>query len=155
PAPMRILEVLKTYAEKGLDASKDVEARAFGELVVSSVAHRLIEIFFATTAMKKDSGVDDPTVKPRKIDKIGMLGAGLMGAGIAYVSVNAGIVVRLKDKDDASLGRGLKYIADILDERIKKRQMTRIEREDKLGLLSATTDYSGMKNADLVIEAVF
>src|SRR5262249_17371492 len=135
PAPARILDVLKTYADKGLESSKAVEAQAFGELVVSMVAHRLIQIFFATTAMKKDSGVDDPTVRPRKVDKIAMLGAGLMGAGIAYVSLNAGIPVRLKDKDDASLGRGMKYIADILGERVKKRQISRIEREDTLGLL--------------------
>ncbi len=155
PAPERILEVLQTWAEKGFAASKDVEARAFGELVVGSVAHRLIEIFFATTAMKKDSGVDDPAVKPRKIEKIAMLGAGLMGGGIAYVTLNAGIPVRLKDRDDASVARGVKYVAGILDEDVKRKKLTRIEREKKLALLTATTDYSGMKGTDLVIEAVF
>lgn len=155
PAPERILEVLQTWAEKGFAASKDAEAKAFGELVVSSVAHRLIEIFFATTAMKKDSGVDDPAVKPRKIEKIAMLGAGLMGGGIAYVTLNAGLPVRLKDRDDASVARGVKYVADILDEDVKKKKITRIEREKKLALLTATVDYSGMKSTDLVIEAVF
>lgn len=155
PAPERIVDVLKAYADKGFEASKEVEARAFGELVVSSTARRLMEIFFATTAMKKDTGVDDPAVKPRKVEKIAVLGAGLMGAGISYVSLNAGIQVRLKDRDDASLGRGLKYIADILGERVKKKQLTPIERDGKLALLTATTDYSGIKGADLVIEAVF
>jgi 3-hydroxyacyl-CoA dehydrogenase / enoyl-CoA hydratase / 3-hydroxybutyryl-CoA epimerase len=155
PAPERIVEVLQTWAEKGFAASKDVEAKAFGELVVSSVAHRLIEIFFATTAMKKDSGVDDPSVKPRKIEKVAMLGAGLMGGGIAYVTLNAGLPVRLKDRDDASVARGVKYVADILDEDVKRKKLTRIEREKKLALLTATTDYSGMKGTDLVIEAVF
>ncbi|HZF49579.1 MAG TPA: fatty acid oxidation complex subunit alpha FadJ [Polyangiaceae bacterium] len=155
PAPERILEVLKTYAEHGFAASQEVVARSFGELVVSSTAHRLMEIFFATTALKKDTGVDDPSVKPRKVEKIAMVGAGLMGAGIAYVSINGGISVRLRDRDDASLGRGLKYVADILDERVKKRQLTRIERDDKLALLTSTVDYAGMRSADLVIEAVF
>ncbi|NUQ73762.1 MAG: fatty acid oxidation complex subunit alpha FadJ [Polyangiaceae bacterium] len=155
PAPERILEVLKTYADGGFAASQDVVARSFGELVVSSTAHRLMEIFFATTALKKDTGVDDPSVKPRKVEKIAMVGAGLMGAGIAYVSINGGIPVRLRDRDDASLGRGLKYVADILDERVKKRQLTRIEREEKLALLTATVDYSGMRSVDLAIEAVF
>jgi 3-hydroxyacyl-CoA dehydrogenase/enoyl-CoA hydratase/3-hydroxybutyryl-CoA epimerase len=155
PAPERILEVLQTWADKGFAASKDVEAKAFGELVVSSVAQRLIEIFFATTAMKKDSGVDDPAVKPRKIEKIAMLGAGLMGGGIAYVTINAGIPVRLKDRDDASVARGVKYVAGILDEDVKRKKLTRIDREKKLALLTATTDYSGMKGTDLVIEAVF
>jgi len=155
PAPLKILDVLRTFGEKGLEASQEVEARAFGELVVSSTAHRLMEIFFATTALKKDTGVDDPSVKPGKVEKVAMLGAGLMGAGITYVTINAGLPVRLRDRDDASLGRGLKYVSNILDERVKKRQMTRIERDQKLALLTTTTDYSGMKSADLVIEAVF
>jgi len=155
PAPERILEVIRAYAEKGFEISRDVEARAFGELVVSSTAHRLMEIFFATTALKKDSGVDDASVKPREVQKIAMLGAGLMGAGIAYVSIEAGLPVRLRDRDDASLGRGLKYVAGILDERVKKKQITARDRDQKLGLLTGTTDTSGMKGADLVIEAVF
>ncbi|MFT3774574.1 MAG: fatty acid oxidation complex subunit alpha FadJ [Minicystis sp.] len=155
PAPERIVDVLETYAEKGFEAAREVEARHFGELVVSSVAHRLIEIFFAQTALKKDSGVSDPSVKPRKVEKVAMLGAGLMGGGIAYVTMNAGIPVRLKDKDDAALGRGLKYVADILDEDVKKKKLTRLERDQKMALLSGTTDYAGMKSADLVIEAVF
>jgi 3-hydroxyacyl-CoA dehydrogenase/enoyl-CoA hydratase/3-hydroxybutyryl-CoA epimerase len=155
PAPLKILEVLETWADKGFAAAREVEAKAFGELVVSSVAHRLMEIFFAQTALKKDTGVDDASVKAQKVDKIAMLGAGLMGAGIAYVSIEGGIPVRLKDKDDASLARGLKYVNDILDERVKKKQLTRIEKDQKLAKLTATTDYSGMKSVDLVIEAVF
>lgn len=155
PAPERILEVLSTFAEQGFDAAREVEARHFGELVVSSVAHRLIEIFFATTALKKDTGVGDPAVKARPVEKVAMLGAGLMGAGIAYVTASAGIGVRLKDKDDAALGRGLKYVADILDEDVKKKKLTKSEREQKMALVSGTTDYSGMKGVDLVIEAVF
>ncbi|WP_437938008.1 fatty acid oxidation complex subunit alpha FadJ [Sorangium sp. So ce341] len=155
PAPERIIEVLRTYAERGFDASREVEARAFGELVVSSTAHRLMELFFATNAMKKDTGVDDPSVQPRKVEKIAMIGAGLMGAGIAYVSLNAGIAVRLRDRDDASLGRGLKYVTDILGDRVKKKQLTPLERDQKLALLTTTTDSSGLKSADLVIEAVF
>ena len=155
PAPERILGVFKAFASDGFEASKEVEAKAFGELVVSDTAHRLIEIFFATTALKKDSGVDDPTVKPRKVERIAMLGAGLMGAGIAYVTLAGGIAVRLKDKDDASVARGLKSVTELLDERVKKRQMTRIEREQQLANLTVTTDYSGMKSVDLVIEAVF
>jgi 3-hydroxyacyl-CoA dehydrogenase / enoyl-CoA hydratase / 3-hydroxybutyryl-CoA epimerase len=155
PAPERILEVLRTYAEEGFAASKEVEAKAFGELVVSSVARKLMEIFFATTALKKDTGVDDPSIKARKVEHISMLGAGLMGAGIAYVSIEGGYDVRLKDRDDASVAKGVKYVADIIDERVKKKQVTRIERDQKLSRLTATTDYTGLKKCDLVIEAVF
>ncbi len=155
PAPERIVDVLEAWAEKGFAASREVEAKAFGELVLSSVAHRLIEIFFAQTALKKDSGVAHAGVKPRPVHKVAMLGAGLMGGGIAYVTLDGGIPVRLKDKDDAALGRGFKYVADILDEDVKKKRLTRLERDQKLALLSGTVDYEGTRSADLVIEAVF
>src|SRR5262249_16425320 len=69
-APERVLEVLKSCADDGFDASREVEARAFGELVVSDTAHQLMNIFFATTALKKDTGVDDLSVKPRKVEKV-------------------------------------------------------------------------------------
>ena len=155
PAPERIVDVLQAFAEEGFDASREVEAKAFGELVVSSVAARLIEIFFAQTALKKDTGVSDPAVKPRKVEKVAMLGAGMMGGGLAYITLGAGIPVRLKDKDDASLGRGFKYVADILDGDVKRKKLTRLERDARMALLSGTVDYSGLKSADLVIEAVF
>jgi len=156
PAPLAIIEVLKAYASDGFAASKEIEARSFGELAVTSVARNLMEIFFATTALKKDAGVDDPQVKPRPAERVFVLGAGLMGSGIAYVSsAVAGLAVRMKDRDDASVAKGLRAITDILDERVKKKQMTRIEREQKLALLTTTTDDSGLRTADIVIEAVF
>jgi 3-hydroxyacyl-CoA dehydrogenase/enoyl-CoA hydratase/3-hydroxybutyryl-CoA epimerase len=155
PAPEKALEAVRVGVEKGAEEGYRAEASLFGELLVGDVSRRLVEIFFATQALKKDTGVDDPTVKPRKINKVAMLGAGLMGAGIAYVSAEAGIPVRLKDKDDAALGRGLKQVAGILDERVKRRRLTRRERDEKMALVTGTTDYSGMKNAGVVVEAVF
>jgi 3-hydroxyacyl-CoA dehydrogenase/enoyl-CoA hydratase/3-hydroxybutyryl-CoA epimerase len=155
PAPERALEAIRIGVEKGTDEGYRAEAAFFGELVVSDVSRRLVEIFFATQSLKKDTGVDDPTVKPRKVEKVGILGAGLMGAGIAYVTAEAGIPARLKDKDDAALGRGLKQIASLLDEAVKRKRLSWREREERLGLITGTTDYSGMKTADVVIEAVF
>lgn len=155
PAAERIIDVLESYATQGWDASSELESRAFGELVVSDTAHRLMEIFFATQELKKENGVDDPSVQPRKVEKIGILGAGLMGAGIAYVSSNAGYSVRLKDKDTAGLGRGLKLIRDYYEERVRKKSLATLERDKKLALVTPTTDYSGFGNVDLVIEAVF
>ena len=155
PAPERALEAIRIGVEKGPEEGYRAEANFFGELVVSEVSHRLVEIFFATQALKKDTGVDDPAVKPRKVEKVAMLGAGLMGAGIAYVTADAGIAVRLKDKDDAALGRGLKQIAGILDDRVRRKRLTAREREEKLALITGATDYSGLRTADVVIEAVF
>ena len=155
PATERILDVLELYAKKGFAAAAELEAKHFGELVVSESSRQLRSIFFATTALKKDSGVDDTKAVARPVTKIGMLGAGLMGGGIAYITSQAGIAVRLKDKDDAGVGRGLKYVREIVDERVKRRSVTREERDQQLALVSGTTDYSGMKNAEVVIEAVF
>jgi 3-hydroxyacyl-CoA dehydrogenase/enoyl-CoA hydratase/3-hydroxybutyryl-CoA epimerase len=155
PAPEKILEVLKVFADKGFDAAREVEARAFGELVVSSVSRRLVEIFFAQTALKKDTGTSDPGVVPRAIHKVEILGAGLMGAGIAHVSLAAGLGVRLKDRDDAAVARGLAQVAELLDEDVKKKKLTRFGREQRLAELTLSTDYSGIGTADLVIEAVF
>jgi len=155
PAPERALEAIRIGVEKGTDEGYRAEAAFFGELVVSDVSRRLVEIFFATQSLKKDTGVDDPTVKPRKVEKVGILGAGLMGAGIAYVTAEAGIPARLKDKDDAALGRGLKQISSLLDEAVKRKRLSWREREERLALITGTTDYSGMKTADVVIEAVF
>jgi 3-hydroxyacyl-CoA dehydrogenase/enoyl-CoA hydratase/3-hydroxybutyryl-CoA epimerase len=155
PAAERIVDVLETLASEGFEASQQKEADVFGELVMSEVSANLRSIFFATTALKKDTGVDDPEVKAREVGKIGMLGAGLMGAGIAYVSADKGIAVRLKDRDAASLGRGLKYIGDILKKQLGRKRISKAEHSDKLALVSTTTDYSGMKNVELVIEAVF
>ena len=158
PAAERIVDVLERYGSGGpkrFVAAAALEAKSFGELVVSETAHRLIEMFFATTALKKDTGIDDPTIAPREVERVGVLGGGLMGGGIAYVTIEAGIPVRLKDKDDAALGRGLKYVGGILDERERRRQITPEEHEQRFALLTGATDYSGLKHADLVIEAVF
>src|SRR3954469_12540407 len=155
PAPEKALEAVRAGVEKGFEEGYRLEAQLFGELAMSEVSKRLIEIYFATQALKKDTGVDDAAVKGKKVQKVAMLGAGLMGAGIAYVTADAGIPVRLKDKDDAALGRGLKQIAGILDERVKRKRLSFRERQDKLMLVTGTTDYSGMKRADVVVEAVF
>jgi 3-hydroxyacyl-CoA dehydrogenase / enoyl-CoA hydratase / 3-hydroxybutyryl-CoA epimerase len=155
PATERILEVLECFGSRGFSAAADLEAKSFGELVVSETAHRLVEVFFATTALKKDTGVDDAKVTPRKIEHVAMLGGGLMGGGIAFVTINSGITVRLKDKDDTGVGRGLAYVKGILDGRVKKKQISREERDQIFARLTATTDYTGLKHVDVVIEAVF
>lgn len=156
PAQEKILDVVKVGLEKGFDAGLKAEAEAFGELVVSPEAAQLMNLFFATTAMKKETGVDDPSVKPRPVDRVGMLGAGLMGAGIAYVTADrAGIPVRLKDRDAAGVANGLKYVRGILDPKVERRRITKMERDLVMARVTGTTDYSGFESIPLVIEAVF
>jgi 3-hydroxyacyl-CoA dehydrogenase/enoyl-CoA hydratase/3-hydroxybutyryl-CoA epimerase len=154
PAPERMIDVIERLARKGFEAAAEVEAKAFGELVVSETAHRLIELFFATTALKRDAGVDE-RVEPRDVEHVAVLGGGLMGTGIAFVTLSAGVPVRLKERDDAAAGRALRGVKALLDGRLVRAQLTELERDAIFARLSATTDYSGLRNADLVIEAVF
>jgi 3-hydroxyacyl-CoA dehydrogenase/enoyl-CoA hydratase/3-hydroxybutyryl-CoA epimerase len=114
-----------------------------------------MEIFFATTALKKDNGTDDPAVTPRPVERVGVLGGGLMGSGIAYVTANAGLPVRVREKDDAAAARALAAVRGILDERVERRSIDRLERAEKMRLLTVATDWSGFAAVDVVIEAVF
>ncbi|MBI3183800.1 MAG: fatty acid oxidation complex subunit alpha FadJ [Myxococcales bacterium] len=156
PAPERALEVVKVGMEDGMRAGLAIESKAFGELAVSDVSKRLVEIFFATTALKKENGTSDPKVKPREVRKIGVLGGGLMGGGIAYVTAaQMGVPVRIKEKDDASAARALKHVHGLFDERVKRKSITWRERDAKMALVTVGNDTSGFKGCELVIEAVF
>ncbi|MGC4000383.1 MAG: fatty acid oxidation complex subunit alpha FadJ [Anaeromyxobacter sp.] len=155
PAPLRALEAIEAGYRGGFAKGLAREAELFGQLSQGDVSKRLIEIFFAQTALKKDSGVDDPAVKPREVSRVGVLGGGLMGSGIAYVTVGADVPVRLRERDDAAGARALASVRGILDERVKKRSIDRLERDEKMRLLTTTTDWSGFASVDVLIEAVF
>jgi len=155
PAPEKALEAVRFGYEKGFEKGLEREARLFGELAVSPVARELMGVFFAQTALKKDNGTPDPSVKSRKVESVGVLGGGLMGSGIAYVTVNAGVPVRIREKDDAGVARGLASVGAIFDERVRKRAMDKLERLARMRLLTAGIGWEGFERVDLVIEAVF
>ncbi|HUK65546.1 MAG TPA: fatty acid oxidation complex subunit alpha FadJ [Anaeromyxobacteraceae bacterium] len=155
PAPGKALEAVKYGLDHGFQRGLEKEAELFGELAVSEVSRRLVGLFFATTALKKDSGVDDPAVRPRKVEEVGVLGGGLMGSGIAFVTVGAGLPVRLRERDDRQVGRAFSSVRGLLDERVKRHSIGRLERDSTLRLLTATTDWSGFERVSLLIEAVF
>jgi 3-hydroxyacyl-CoA dehydrogenase/enoyl-CoA hydratase/3-hydroxybutyryl-CoA epimerase len=156
PAPPKILEVVKTGLASGMKKGEAAEAAAFGDLAVTPEAKQLIHLFFAGNQLKKESGVAEAGVEPDTVTKVGVLGAGLMGAGIAYVSLaKAGAAVRLKDINDDNVSRGLKHIRKDLDERVKRRSITPLERDQLLGRLTGTLDYSGFGTCEVVVEAVF
>jgi 3-hydroxyacyl-CoA dehydrogenase / enoyl-CoA hydratase / 3-hydroxybutyryl-CoA epimerase len=157
PAPLAALDVIRVGYEKGTEAGLVEESRRFGELALTDVSRQLIFLFFATNALKKDPGVVEPPAAPppRVVDKIGVLGAGFMGAGIASVAVQQGTLVRLKDTDYARVGKGLAAIRDVIKERYTRRQITRQQFDDMMALAGGTTTYTGFGNVDIVIEAVF
>lgn len=156
PAPLAALEVIERGYQETFAAGLLEEARRFGELAVSPECRQLVYLFFATTALKKDTGVSpDTQATPRPVRKIGVLGAGFMGAGIASVAAQAGTLVRLKDGSLERLAAGMHAVREVVRERLRKRQITRARFDDAMSLVGPTLDYQGFASADLVIEAVF
>ncbi|MCJ8348891.1 fatty acid oxidation complex subunit alpha FadJ [Moritella sp.] len=154
PAPEAILEVVKLGQEKGFEAGLKLEAKRFAELAMTSESAALRGIFFATTAMKKEDGVEG--VAPKKVKKAVVLGGGLMGGGIANVTATkAKVPVRIKDIAPQGLLNAQKYTYDILNKKVKRRFISKAEMQSQLAMITGTTEYTGVKNADIVIEAVF
>lgn len=154
PAPLKILEAIEAGISGGINKGLDVEAKAFGELCMTAESKALRSIFFATTAMKKETGAGD--VKPRKVQKAAILGGGLMGGGIANVTATkAGIPVRIKDINQTGISNALKYSYSLLEKKFRRRFISKTELQKQMSLLTGTTDYSGFHDVDLVVEAVF
>ena len=155
PAPLAALDAVAAgYSSDG--DGYQTEARLFGELAMTPESQELVFLFFATTALKRDMGVEvSPLPTPMPVERLGILGAGFMGAGIASVAAPAGTIVRMKDADTARVAKGLAAVRDVMREKLVKKQVTRPQFDDLLLSVSGTTDYSGFGNVDLVIEAVF
>lgn len=154
PAPAMILDVIETGMNNGMEAGLQAEAEAFGQLVMSPESFQLRQIFFATTQMKKEYGVAD--VPPNKVAKVGVLGGGLMGGGIAYVTASkAGVPVRIKDVREDGIANAMKYSYDILSKKVQKRFMAKSEMQKQMSMLTGSLDYRGFQDVDMVIEAVF
>ena len=154
PAPLAAVDAVAAGYESR-EKGAATESRLFGEMAATDVSRQLIFLFFATNALKKDPGVPEPAPEPLPVRKVGILGAGFMGSGIAAVAVQQGTLVRMKDADPARVGKGLAAIREVLKERLTKKQVTRQQFDDYLALVGGTTDYSGFPSCDLVIEAVF
>ncbi|EOD20095.1 putative hydroxyacyl-coenzyme A dehydrogenase/3-ketoacyl-coenzyme A thiolase/enoyl-coenzyme A hydratase alpha subunit [Emiliania huxleyi CCMP1516] len=156
PAPPAILECAKAGLEAGHTAGSTVERQLFGKLAATSESAALRGIFFGATAAKKN-----PFGKPdKKVETIGVLGAGLMGAGIAEVSIGKNLRVLMKDKDQAGLSRGEDMILKSLGAKLKKKRLTTYTHDAQASRLVGLTDASPawkkhFAGADMVIEAVF
>ncbi len=154
PSPLKIIDCVRTGVEKSSERGYQTEADHFGELVMSPESAQLRQIFFATTDMKKEEGIEGVTAAP--IKHVGVLGGGLMGGGIAFVTATkANVDVRIKDISQQGISHALKYGFDILNKKVKRRFMPKSEMQKQLAMITGCTDYSGFKNVDMVIEAVF
>ncbi|MBI4542047.1 MAG: fatty acid oxidation complex subunit alpha FadJ [Gemmatimonadetes bacterium] len=156
PAPLAALDAVRYSLAEGTERGLLHEAELFGRMAVTEVSRRLVEVFFATTALKKDPGVPAPAPAPQLVTRLGVLGAGFMGSGIAVTAAEqAGVPVRMKDADLARVGKGLRAVADVIQERVRRRTISKLEGARRLALVSGGVDYSGFRRADLIVEAVF
>ncbi len=151
PAPLKILECVQTGMSRGMEAGLATESKNFDFLMRTPECRQLIHLFFAITGAKKNPLAD----KARSVQRIGVLGAGLMGGGIADVSAAKGYEVFLKDVDREGLARAQKAIWSGLSQRVSKRAMTPFQRDQVFSRVHPATDYESLRTADIVIEAVF
>jgi len=154
PAPLKIIDCIRAGVEQAASKGYQVEADHFGQLVMSDVSVQLRQLFFATTDMKKEQGVEG--VAPKKITNVAVLGGGLMGGGIAFVTATkAKLPVRIKDISNQGISHALKYGYDLLNKKVQRRFMRHSEMQSQLALITGTTEYTGFGNVGFVVEAVF
>lgn len=151
PAPVKIIECVQAGMQKGREAGYKVESENFGQLAMTSESKALIGLYHGQVTCKKNRfGTPEKEMK-----KLAILGAGLMGAGIAQVSIDKGLDTILKDTTVEGISRGEEQVFKGLNTKVKKRAITSFERDSILSNLSGQLDYSSFQSVDMVIEAVF
>src|SRR5437879_12635672 len=155
PAPPSALEAVEYGMRHGIAEGLKREAQLFGQLAVTDVSRKLVQIFFATNELKKDPGIANAP-PPVRVHRLGISGSGFMGSGIAGTAVaQAEVDVRMKDADLARVAQGILAARAILDDRLKRRRITKYEYARLIALLSGGDSYAGFGRAELTIEAVF
>ncbi len=154
PAPLEAIAVIEESYGLPVEAALEVESRRIANVFGGEVQRNLLEIFFSTEQVKKETGVDDLSVRPREVSRLGVLGAGLMGGGIAQLAADRGIPARMKDIDPKALAHGYAAAAKIFREAIERRRLTEREMAARMAKLSGTLDYSGFARCEVTVEAV-
>jgi len=154
PAPLKIIDCVRIGVNESKKAGLAAEAKHFSHLVMTDESKALRRLFFATTQMKKETGSGN--TKPQTIKHAMVLGGGLMGGGIANVTaIKGNIPTRIKDISHEGISQAYKYSFDLLNKKVKRRFMTRSQMQSQMNNITGTTDYTGVSNVDIVVEAVF
>ncbi|MFN4101784.1 MAG: 3-hydroxyacyl-CoA dehydrogenase NAD-binding domain-containing protein, partial [Pararhodobacter sp.] len=154
PAAKALLSAVYEGMQVPFDTALKIEARYFVHVLMNPSSCAMIRSLFVNKgALEK--GANRPDVPDEKVKKVGVLGAGMMGAGIAYVSALAGIEVVLIDARQDSADKGKSYSTDLLDKGMKRGKVTEEKKAQVLGRINATTDYAALEGCDLIVEAVF
>ena len=153
PAPLAALEAVRKGFGSPLAGALEEEIAGVSTLVGTPTMRHLVNLFFRMEEVKKETGVREG-VQPRKVRRIGVLGAGVMGGGIAQLAADKGYPARMKDIKPEPLAGGYAQAAKIWKEKLKKRRLTKGEFTAKMSLLSGSLDYAGFETCDVTIEAV-
>jgi len=154
PAAKAMLSAIYEGALVPFDTALKIEARWFTKVIMDPVSSNMIRsLFINKQALEK--GANRPEVGDETVKKVGVLGAGMMGAGIALVSAQAGINVVLLDQNLEAAERGKAYSASYMDKGIKRGKATPEKKEALLAQITATTDVADLAGCDLIVEAVF
>jgi 3-hydroxyacyl-CoA dehydrogenase / enoyl-CoA hydratase / 3-hydroxybutyryl-CoA epimerase len=154
PAAKALLAAVYEGALVPFDTALKIEARHFTSVLMNPSSTAMIRsLFINKEALEK--GANRPKVEDMAVRKLGVIGAGMMGAGIAYVAANAGIEVVLIDSTQEAADRGKAHSEGLLDKGMKRGKVTAEKKAEVLGRITATTDYAALAGVDLVVEAVF
>ncbi|MEM6939469.1 MAG: 3-hydroxyacyl-CoA dehydrogenase NAD-binding domain-containing protein [Pseudomonadota bacterium] len=155
PAAKALLSAVYEGALVPFDTALKIEARWFTSILMNPSSSAMIRSLFLNKEALEKGAVRPQGIPDQRVQKLGVLGAGMMGAGIALVSAQAGIEVVLIDRDQESADKGKAYAAAYMDKGIARRKATPEKKEALLGLIQATPDLNALKSCDLIIEAVF
>jgi len=155
PAARAILQVVYEGLQVPMDVGLRIESRWFAKILRSPEAAAMIRSLFVSMQELNKGARRPANVPPSTLGKIGIVGAGFMGAGIAQVSAAAGLQVVLVDRDQEAADKGKAAVHKSLSARVAKGRMKSAERDGLLSLITPSADYATLKDCDLVIEAVF
>jgi len=155
PAMTNILKCVYEGSQVPMDAALRIESRYFCDLMLRPESANMVRsLFLSKQALEKGEARPEGQEKG-DVNKVGVIGAGFMGAGVAYVSAMAGLDVVLIDRDQEGADKGKQFTIDEQTKRVKRKKSTQEKADAIIGRIEATTDYAKLKDVDLIVEAVF
>src|SRR5882762_2498185 len=155
PAARAILQVVYEGLQLPMDLALKVESRWFAKILRTPEAAAMMRSLFVSMQDLNKGARRPAAIAPSRLKRVGIIGAGFMGAGIGYVTAQAGVDVVLIDRDQEAADKGKAQSEKLITEQVNKGRATAADRDALLGRITATADYAALRDCDLVIEAVF